>query len=95
MTTQDDNFDGCGISKIWLTSPDDVFAKACKFHDEAYIVNSVWQHYYTRKEIDKTFLSIMLGAVEEIKGSLLLKAKAYFYYYLARALGAKYWEGKK
>ncbi len=32
-----DTFDGCGISFIWATGPEDVFYHACQLHDRSYV----------------------------------------------------------
>lgn len=31
-----DNYDGCGISRIWATGKDDPFYHACQIHDQEY-----------------------------------------------------------
>lgn len=89
--TPDDEATGCGISKIWLTRPDDPFVDACDWHGNAYMEGSVYQQKYSRALIDSAFLAQMLHAAGD---NLFLKLKAYLYYGLVRALGGKYWEGK-
>lgn len=89
--TKDDSQVGCGISSIWMTSNNDIFFPACEFHDSAYEKDSFLQKKFTRAAIDKMFLNQMLVIAEE---NILLKARAYLYYYIVRIFGGKYWEGK-
>ena len=86
----DDPVPGCGISRIWETSPQDPFFKACKIHDEDYESGSPAQQVSTRKEVDDEFLSQMLRAAGT---SFLLQSRAYLYYATVRVLGWRWWEG--
>lgn len=86
----DDPAVGCGISKIWLTPPDDVFATACAWHDAAYESGSPEQMLMTRKAVDQSFLKKMLLVAG---WNVLLQLRAYLFYRLVRLFGGKYWEG--
>lgn len=87
----DDDEMGCGISRWWLTAPNDPFRDSCDWHDKAYMDGSWAQMHMTRKEADQIFLNYMLMAA---KGSLYLKMRAFLFYTIARRLGGAYWEGK-
>lgn len=89
---KDDKAEGCGISKIWITSENDHFHRACSWHDSAYLEGSEASKYLSRKETDHRFLVQMLGIA---KNDPMLKAKAYFYYGLVRLFGGVFWEGLK
>lgn len=91
MEINDDKEDGCGISKWWLTSEKDPLRSACLWHDDSYVAGKPIQQVLTRKEVDKLFLQQMINLSGK---SLLLKARAYTYYAIARTFGSKYWEGK-
>jgi hypothetical protein len=85
---------GCGIWPF-ISGPNDCFFDACCWHDEAYEKGSFWQRTYTREFVDKLFLLKMLSNCKGKPGGAILKAKAYFYYYAARALGGPFWEADK
>lgn len=87
----DDEYCGCGISHIWATSPNDPLQEACAWHDAAYLEGSDEQQRFTRRVVDKTFLDKMLNIAG---GNWKLKARAYLYYYIVRAFGHYWWEGK-
>ena len=80
---------GCGIYPLIIKDPE--FHEACVWHDNAYMTNSFAEHNLSRARTDRHFLDMMLYRAQ---GSLVLKAKAYFYYTMARTFGAKWWEGK-
>lgn len=86
----EDKYDGCGVSTIWATSEKDPFFEACKIHDSFYSKGSPAQSLMTRKEADKILLNNML----KVANTPILKAKAYLFYGIVRALGGFYWEGK-
>lgn len=89
--TKDDDHTGCGISPL-ATGKKDPFYEACRWHDEAYTNESWHEKNLKRREVDKQFYRQML---EIAGGNLLLRAKAWIYYSLARTFGARFWEGKK
>lgn len=79
---------GCGISWLWLTSKDDPFYTACKWHDDMYDYHKHRKTMKTSKKIDDLFLKEMLRMS---KGKLTLKLKAYLFYSLARLWGYFRW----
>lgn len=81
----------CGVG-LFSTGPDDPFINACQFHDRCYLENSWAENNLGRHMVDLTFLNQMLLIAA---GDLVLQARAYFYYEVARAFGNKYWEGSK
>lgn len=77
---------GCGVSWLWETPLGDKFYYACRNHDLAYIRQARGDTSYpSSKTVDSVLLSEMLDAA---RGSPWLKARAYFFYGLARAYGA-------
>lgn len=87
-----DERQGCGISWLWLTPPCDPMAPACLYHDRLYDGKN--EFGLTRKQADKEFLQAMLF-VAGLNKSRGQKARAYFYYGIARAAGWLWWnEGK-
>lgn len=88
---KDDDFEGCGISKIWATREDDPLKDACSRHDLMYLKGSKEQSIYSRKEVDKIFLNHMLFLAK----TPFQTAKAYLFYGIARLCGGRFWEGKK
>lgn len=89
--TPDDKYEGCGISPL-ATGKTDPFFDACKWHDQAYLNQSWAQRNKDRAEIDARFLDQMLLIAEN---NWALRFRAYLYYSLARAFGARFWEGVK
>lgn len=88
---KDDDYQGCGISRIWATRSDDPFRTACIIHDNAYKSGSWEQENLNRAIVDYGLLQNMLM----VANTPLLKAKAYLFYGLARSLGWLYWEEEK
>ena len=79
----------CGIG-LFSTGPDDPFLACCEWHDKAYTSGSWAESNTGRHEVDLSFLNQMLVIAQD---DPILKARAYFYYEVARAFGSKYWEG--
>lgn len=86
---------GCGIKFIWAKPNDisnDIFSSACQQHDQDYDSKISGAQTLTLKEIDDNFLANMLSVAE----TRFDKARAYFYYGLARIWGLtvrrKLWE---
>lgn len=80
----------CGVGEIVSTEDPD-FQSACAWHDKAYSTSSWAENHLTREQVDRKFLEMMLL----IAGwNPFKRARAYFYYWLARAFGAQFWEGK-
>jgi hypothetical protein len=80
---------GCGIYPLIIKDPE--FEEACVWHDKAYSTNSFAEHNLSRLRTDQHFRDMMLYRAG---ASLVLQAKAWLYYSMARAFGAKWWEGK-
>lgn len=80
----------CGVGKNSVDDP--TFNAACSWHDRAYTMDSWHEHNLTRYQVDQLFLKYMLDAAGRNPFAI---ARAYTYYYLARAFGAEYWEGDK
>lgn len=90
----DDKDCGCGISKIWFTGSKDPLLAACLWHDIAYTRNSFQQRSgWNRARVDNEFLRQML-AIAAAHLSATMKARAYVYYGIVRAVGWRWWEGK-
>lgn len=82
----------CGDSRIW-GRPGDIFADACSLHDFHYQrkhdeVAEGEAVTWARKDVDAAFLRLMLVRAGENKA---LKAQAYFYYGVVRAVGWLWW----
>lgn len=79
----------CGVG--WFsTGPDDPFIEACRWHDNAYLEMSWAQCNMSRPEVDAHFLAMMLVIA---KGDVILEARAYMYYEIAKQFGSSFWEG--
>ena len=85
---KDDDYTGCGISRIWATDKSDPLFPACEAHD--YLYSDEGQNVkLTRKEADQILLYKGLFIA---KDNIKLRFRAYLYYAIARALGWLYWE---
>ncbi len=83
-----DDKDRCGVGSF-STDSDDPFSAACEWHDLQYRRKEDKKSILSRKRVDEQFLKQML----EIAGdSWKLKAKAYFYYRVARLFGGPLWK---
>jgi hypothetical protein len=88
----------CGDSRVW-GRPDDLFDEACTFHDYHYQRKhalSTGDHVeqdgatfvlWTRKDVDKAFLEMMLAKAQTLRDRL----QAYAYYGIVRAVGWHWW----
>jgi hypothetical protein len=82
-----DKRDRCGVG-IFSTGENDTFAKECAWHDALYVLRKQGDVTFNRITVDKTFLKMMK---EKAGRNILLKAKAYTYYALARIFGRTLW----
>lgn len=90
-TPPDDPYEGCGITPF-TTGPNDVFASACSWHDKTYLNQSWHEKNLERRIVDLQFYHQMLLISGD---NLILRAKAWAYYRIARLFGARFWEGEK
>jgi hypothetical protein len=83
-----DEKDRCGLWEL-STGDNDPFIDACVWHDERYVAKELGKDRIGRKRVDRQFLTQML----EIAGdSLVLKARAYSYFGIARLFGGPLWK---
>lgn len=80
--------EACGIWPLLLY--DTPFLDACIWHDKSYTENSWAERKIPQEQTDHWFLTQMLVIAGRDE---FLQTEAYFFYRVARILGAHWWEG--
>lgn len=90
MDFPEDKAEGCGISYLWMTGPNDPFIPACNWHDKAYAPESQLKKIGVSQEfVDKHFLELMLRIAGD---DVMLKARAHLFYAIASTVGTWFWK---